>query len=435
MQLEEQFYETDRAKLTRWLPWVHLLRSFRIATRWRNLLLAVVGITLLAVGRYGISYLPFSSYAEVKALSRETIDGLPRTDWPWEQSLNDPQRPRLSDAPLSISLDDPISTLRSALSWPTVMLTPLRQFVQTGSNLFDRNNSWASLANGWTELLLLLVIWSFFATAITRRVAVEFAGAEEIGLRETFAFASREFRTTCAAPLIALVGIGLLWLMGSTIGWIGNIPGIGEPIAALLWGVQFLFGVILALILLGVAVAWPLMVAAHSAEGTDAFDALNRAYNYVFVRPWYSLWLLTVTIFYGSVVLYFLTGLVGVSLHLTEWMGGPHVNPGSSFAAEGSVAAAIGQFWSRGLASVLHAFIYSFFWTAVTISYFLLRKSVDAYPLNRVHRPSPATEANQEPLDPNTAPPPLVGIPESERREEERKKEQPGTDENATASE
>ena len=60
MQLEEQFYELDRVKVRRWLPWLHLFRAFRLAIRPRALVLGCLAILMLDAGRAAIERLPFA---------------------------------------------------------------------------------------------------------------------------------------------------------------------------------------------------------------------------------------------------------------------------------------------------------------------------------------------------------------------------------------
>jgi hypothetical protein len=199
---------------------------------------------------------------------------------------------------------------------------------------------------------------------------------------------------------------------------------VGETLAALCWGLLLLLALVMALIVIGVAVAWPLMVAAHSCEGTDGFDALNRAYNYVFVRPWYCLWLLGVALVYGVAVIAFTQLLISLTLHLGEWIAAGPL-PDESLAritqaappladvtrfsrTAPTLATRIGGIWHRGLAGLLTALVYSYFWTAATLIYLLLRKSTDATDLTAIYVPNCRPPANG---------PPLVGIPAAEQRE------------------
>ena len=60
---------------------------------------------------------------------------------------------------------------------------------------------------------------------------------------------------------------------------------------------MMLAGLAMSLILLGLAVGWPLMLASIAIEDADAFDAFSRVYNYLFARPWYALFLTLLTLF------------------------------------------------------------------------------------------------------------------------------------------
>lgn len=427
LELEEQFYETERARLQRWLPWVHLFQAFRLATRWQNLALAMAAVLLLATGRWALSYTPFSAYSRIGAVTSRTDSVVPRTLWPWEDRFLTHPLPTVQDVSFRAAVESPLRTLGSAVGLGPAVLSPLFDFIDPARMLFQRRTSWSDVADAWLHMLLVVSLGTLIGGAITRRVAVEFAGRGEPGLGETVRFSVREFPFTFGAPVIPLVGIGLLFLMGRVVAWLGRTPGIDETVTAALWGLLLLFSLVTALIVLGVGAAWPLMVAAHSAEGTDGFDAMNRAYNYVFVRPWYALWLVLLTMAYGGVLIVFLSGLTGVVLQLTEWIAaGPisdvglaritaqapewvTLTPPSEDPSPG-VTGSLGAFWYRGLGTLLTAFVYSFFWTAATLIYFLLRKSVDAYDLDRVYLPKEAPKSDE---------PPLSGMPAVARREAE----------------
>lgn len=428
--LEEAFYESERARLQRWVPWLHLMRGFRLATRWQNLALALLGVLLLAGGRRCLSHLPFADAARTEARVRVRSDasgpragihslGARQPAWPWERNFVTPPLP---------SVDQGLSLrgIRSALvTLPLSLLTPITEVIGPGSVLFERRAPWTRLADAWLQLLLVLSIGALAGGAITRRVGMEFTGRGEIGFGEALHGSVKGFPVVLGAPFIAAVGIALLLLLGRVLAWIGRIPGVGEPIAALFWGGLLLLALVMAFVLLALATGWPLMVAAHSVERTDGFDALNRACNYVFVRPWYALWMLVVTLVYGAVLMLFLLAVVGLTLHLTNWMAAGPISDGgltrivglapeivsSHLSPEGGggLVSRLGGFWYYGLASLLTAYLYSYFWTMATLIYFLLRRSVDATDLDRIAIPK-----RRRPADG----PPLAGIAAVQQREQ-----------------
>ena len=69
------------------------------------------------------------------------------------------------------------------------------------------------------------------------------------------------------------------------------------------------------------------------------------------------------------------------------------------------------RFWERVVELLVVGFVVSYFWTAVTIVYFLLRKSVDAMPLDAVAQAESATDNDSPSL-------PLVGVAAAQQREQ-----------------
>ena len=111
--------------------------------------------------------------------------------------------------------------------------------------------------------------------------------------------------------------------------------------------------------------------------------------------------------------------VVEILLPLSEWAvasGMGHVRFRDMLIGGGdsiSLSTAAMHIWSRVVGLALVGFATSYFWTATTISYFLLRKSVDAMPLDavsqRCEEPTPETE---EAL-------PLVGVAAADQRDQE----------------
>lgn len=399
-ELEERFYETQRAQLLRWAPWLHLFRAFRIALDPRKILLGALAAFVLTAGDRAIDALPFAP------VSARDVDPVWNGGWPWEALA--PHNTTWMDSP-----------------WLRV-IAPLQTVVEPGARLFVIGNSWADVAYAWTQLLFHLVVWSLLGGAIARIAAVQFAKRETITARNAVGYSSSRLVSYCGAPLLPLVFIGLFWLLCLIIGLVGRLPGIGTMIAGALWFIPLLIGITLAVILLVIAASWPLMIATISAEGTDAFDGLSRGYDYILNRPWYALSLLALTVIVGSVGIVLVSLVCQFGVHLAYWgtawgMGeanlteltplryaAPPADPAliapNSPETFGGTAA---TFWLRVLSWFVRGFVISYFWTAVTIIYFLLRLSLDAKPLDHVY--VPVADAGDAP--------PLVGIPAAEQRE------------------
>ena len=391
------------------LPWVYLFRAFRIAVDVRKMILAALGLLALSAGDWGFSHLPFAPKSTGSELSRA---------WPWEEDLGY----ELMDGAF---LEDPWNALLVVSTNWQLVLRPMRTFVEPGSVLFQTGSSWSDVAFAWTRLFWALLVWAIFGGAITRMAAVQFARNEKIGLTEAFQFSWGKFLPYVSAPLLAVAGIGMFWVLCLFGGLIGRIPFIGEILVGALWGLPLVLGFVMSLILMGVAVGWPLMYAAVSTEGSDAFDGFSRAYSFVYSRPWHYLWFAIVVMAFGSVVCFFVSMVAGLLVHLAEWsvaagMGPEHVGKlfhaapkligGTRLMAEttnASLASFLTGIWLRAVALLVVGFVYSYFWSASTIMYFLLRQSDDNTDLDEVYLPE-ASEPPDKLL-------PLVGVAASEQ--------------------
>jgi hypothetical protein len=400
VELQERFYETQRAQLLRWVPWLHLFRAFRIALDPRKIVLGALAAFVLTAGDRVIDTLPF---APANAAGFHPPPGM---GWPWEALA--PHDTTWMDSP-----------------WLRV-IAPLQTVVEPGARLFVIGNSWADVAYAWTQLLFHLAVWSLLGGAIARIAAVQFAKRETITARNAVGYSSSRLVSYCGAPLLPLVFIGFFWLLCLLVGLIGRIPGVGTTIAGVLWFIPLLIGIALAVILLVIAASWPLMIATISAEGTDAFDGLSRGYDYILNRPWYALSLVVLTVIVGTIGIAFVSLVCQAGVHLAYWSAAWGMGEANlaeltplRFPAQPadpalitantpeSLAGTAATFWLRVLSWFVRGFVISYFWTAVTIIYFLLRLSLDAKPLDHVY--VPVVEAGDAL--------PLVGIPAAEQRE------------------
>jgi hypothetical protein len=228
------------------------------------------------------------------------------------------------------------------------------------------------------------------------------------------------------AALLPVVGIGLLWLLCTIGGWIGRIPWAGQPLLGILWGLELVFGFLMALILIAGVAGWPLMYATIGAEASDGFDAFSRSYSYVFTRPWHYAWFGFVALCYGAIVTTFIALVASLVVYLSAagvasglgperaasmLMGAPESvgRPDfvSNFPANTvGVGSIVSGAWLQLVGLLVAGFAVSFFWTASTVIYLLLRNADDATDFREVF--PPPSEDKDELL-------PFVGVAASDQ--------------------
>jgi hypothetical protein len=154
-----------------------------------------------------------------------------------------------------------------------------------------------------------------------------------------------------------------------------------------------------------------------AVEGSDSFDAISRSFSYVFARPWRMLWYTLVALVYGGIAYLFVRFFIFVMLCMTHFfvgwllLGDPathdavrywkdpavsmwpapmwdnltyNVNYGALKMSEDTAAGLI-SFWVYLVIGLLGAFAISFYFSANTIIYYLMRREVDATELDDVY--------------------------------------------------
>lgn len=281
-----------------------------------------------------------------------------------------------------------------------------------------------------------VVVWAVFGGAITRIAAVQVARGEKVGLTEAVRFTLKRLLSYIAAPLFPLVFVFVLLIFSFIFGWFHLIPIFGDVVVdGLLWPVMLVIGLVMAVALIGLAVGWPLMSPTVSAEGTDSWEAVSRSFSYVFQKPWQYLWYAVVALAYGAAVVFFVGFVSSMAVYLSKWavsktplvdyanrnpaflfvysppsfgwrellLEGTQNAQGQALVENGRVAqeayaaykndmrawnhvgAALVSFWLGLVFLLVVGFGYSYFWSASTIIYLLMRKNVDAAELDEVY--------------------------------------------------
>jgi hypothetical protein len=306
-------------------------------------------------------------------------------------------------------------------------------------------------ADGWNRVYLLLVTlwtlatWALFGGAITRLAAVQLAGKDRPGLMETIRFVLARYVSYLSAPLVPLVFIALIVFLSILYGVFHLIPVLGDILDSVAWPVMILLGFGQAVLLVGL-VGYPLMYATISAEGSDTFDALSRSYNYVFQAPWNYIWYSFVAVVYGAVLVFFVCFMGSLVVYLTKWSVSQ--TPGTdywvsrkvdnlfiyaptsfgwrdllvtipelettapqavrdeyknaNFYAWNYLSSALVSMWVILIFLMVIGFGYSYFFSAGTMIYLLLRRKVDETEMDEVYLEE---DEPDEPLLPPAAPP------------------------------
>ena len=253
-------------------------------------------------------------------------------------------------------------------------------------------------------VLGLLLIWSVFAGTITRLAAVEFAKGEKIGVKDSLTFAVKKVWSYFCTPLMPVMGVLFFIACNVLGGLLGQIKFAGEIAVAIGFPLAILSGFLIVFIGIIGIIGFFLMYPTISAEGSDTFDAMSRAYSYVLSRPLHFLSLL-ISIIVCGVILNFLASfgacLVMKTTFCTVGIGmGDKFDTIRAFIAGlsgGKAAMApLGSISMKfaALVLMLHivlvkvvvgSIVVAFAGSASTIAYLILRKDVDGTEIEDVY--------------------------------------------------
>src|SRR5262249_41998799 len=274
-------------------------------------------------------------------------------------------------------------------------------------------------------------------------------------------FARARCQSYFSAPLFPLVFLVILTVILIIFGlFSGLIPIVGDIlISGLLWPIVLVLGLVMAVVLVGL-IGWPLMNPTISAEGSDSFDALSRSYSYVYQAPWHYIGYSLVAMLYGAALVFFIGFMGSLIVYTGQWAVGQapflasndpardreptylfvyaptsfgwrdlllHSSPfaeAETFVTPGGVptvtyhmskdymasmkwynyfGAYLVAIWIGLLFMLVIGFGYSYFWSASSIIYLLMRRHVDDTEIDEVHLEE---EELEEPFARETAPAP-----------------------------
>src|SRR5207302_1928949 len=155
---------------------------------------------------------------------------------------------------------------------------------------------------------------------------------------------------------------------------------------------------------LGTIGGFNLMYPTIAVEGSDSFDAISRSFSYVYARPWKTLFYTLIAIIYGALtylfVRLFLFIMLSATHHVVGWWVWSHApndvnlwpmlwTPPSFWSlpydidflalnSDQDIGAGLISIWVYLTISLPGAYAISYYFSANTIIYYLLRNDVDA---------------------------------------------------------
>jgi hypothetical protein len=289
--------------------------------------------------------------------------------------------------------------------------------------------------------IYFLILWAVFGGAICRIAAVHVARDEKLSVRSALVFSAGKFLSFLCAPIIPLLIVGGIGLLVTLASLLGNIPGLGPVIMGLTFILALIAGVLMTVVLLGLIGGFNLMYPTIAVEGSDSFDAISRAFSYLYARPWRLAFYTAVSVVYGAVTYLFVRLFVYLTLVITHkfvalglFVNGPSTLPllsamwpspetsaRLSYDVDGLGLTGWQEFgawliwaWVHAFIAFLAAFVVCFYFSSNTIIYYLMRQEVDATDLDDVYLDQYDDEfADPMPADPMPADPaaPVVTAP------------------------
>lgn len=356
----------ERIRWRDYLPWLVLLRTWEFAIRGTPMVCAVVA-TLLVWGIESAEHEaigPHRIALATLALPAASLDSVPRWNvppgalkvfWPYEAVIKD-----CTGAARLMTREPRLAAL--------LLLSGLAQFA----------------------------VWGWLGVIIARSAV---AGLSD--RRDSFpvavTFGLRRWASSVGGPLLPLFAVAVMGLFVLVISLPGRVPyGVGAAWLWLISPILLLTGLAAAFLLGVLLISWPLIQTAVVIDrDCDGFNALSRVYNYITVRPWHLCWYVLVVAVTSPLVLLVVQWLEQTALAIMPGMALLGAGPGGNEAR-----LPIALPWLLHLLVI--AFSASYFWSAVGLTYVLLRRSVDGVPLEKLVSHD-GSELNRDPY-------PVVGM-------------------------
>jgi hypothetical protein len=405
-------------------PWLILVRCFRISIGMRPLLIAAAAALVTVCGWWAIEYTysgnedigkrlenrgrcPWESLASVAGEAGTPLGNFS----PWGD--RNTSITQLDANPITGTWSHLSRPFRESVSWNLHGSEQESELVPqfTPPNTGDSAESPEPIKNPFQASKMAysllcafwaLLVWAFAGAAVTRDAALQLTVRERSGWGGLIGHARARWKAYVWAPLLPFLAILAAMFCMALLGIVMKL-NLGILIAGIVWPLLLMAGFLMVLLSVGLLFGWPFMFATISVEGTDSFDALSRAYSYVYQRPLQLLFYVGIVTALGMLGWVFVYSFANAVLALTQgavcWgSGGQFVWEGETIPyldylrASGEQAPGLGwigvlliRAWSDGVRILAVGYLFSYFWVAATAVYLLLRCHVDDTELDDVY--------------------------------------------------
>jgi len=267
--------------------------------------------------------------------------------------------------------------------------------------------------------LIALVVFTLLGGMICRMSATQVCAEQSTSVTAAGRYVLSRALWFILTPIMPLVLIGLLGLVLIIVGLVFfNVPNL-DVVGAVLYGPMLVIGLFIAVISLVVFFAIHLMTPALAVEGTDGFDAVSRAMNYVLFRPWQLGFYLVLAVAYAAVVYLLIGGIAELTMGATATLvevgviaeseevadvsrfeaayREAHASLHDSSASPEPASWILGR-WLDAVGLLVTAFMFSLYCCLQTLVYLLVRRSADGTPLDEFD-PGESLELWSSPAD------------------------------------
>ncbi len=287
----------------------------------------------------------------------------------------------------------------------------------------------------------IIAVWVRVGGAISRSAAEEFSLGRVLPWNDAMRFSLRTWPALLGAVLAPLAVVAALALLLAIGGFFFAIPAV-HLLPSLIYPVFLLLGAVSVIISILWIIGHPMLVPGVACEGADALDSIQRTFAYVLTRPARFVLYSAILIIQGAIVYGLAAGFIGGVTSFTASSAGAFISdtpreilspiaPGesvsiqldptpspqitlASFAQDGADAEApeaeapeaadtkpsgpiithgwsrrIVSFWTGALELLLGALLTSFYFTASTLLYLLMRRICDGQDTAELWTPAP----------------------------------------------